>query len=227
MRVVPSLNRRHKAVLFLTLLAAGFSLLQQPYIRVTFGVALLGLALAWAIGSNSRAVHVLFLLLGLTLVGGPILADWYQHRKRIAECRSRVETFKRRIQQVPKLESEEPIDVTTVAELDQLMDAIGYTVEARLKAKQVIVDEQERLLKEGPTPIIYVTSPTTVTVADKEIAVRLHLNPSFFRPVPKEPKPFAFGESVASNQRLLIPGLLLMVVGSGLILGIRPRVPAG
>lgn len=230
MRVVPSLNRRHKAVLFLTLLAAGFSLLQQPYIRVTFGIAMLGLALAWAIGSNSRVVHVLFLLLGLPIAVGPVLSDWYEHRKRIAEFRRTVEALGIQIPRMPKFnpQSKEPIDVTSFAELDHLMDASGYTVEHRLELKQELEKLALQPEGQGSRKITVGIRPSVIGgVEGEKIEVSADLNPNFFRPVPKEPKPFAFGESVASNQRLLIPGLLLMVVGSGLILGIRPRAPVG
>jgi hypothetical protein len=65
---LPRLNQRHKAALFLTLLAAGASLVLNMAAKQTTGVVLLGLAFAWAFGSNSRAVHVLFIAAGVLLI---------------------------------------------------------------------------------------------------------------------------------------------------------------
>lgn len=58
------LNRRHKVILFLTLLAAGMSLISSFGLHRTAGIVLLGVASAWVFGSSNsetglrlRAIH--------------------------------------------------------------------------------------------------------------------------------------------------------------------------
>jgi hypothetical protein len=48
-----SLNRRHKAILFLTLVITGCSLLVGAELKEALGFMMLGVALAWAIGSDT------------------------------------------------------------------------------------------------------------------------------------------------------------------------------
>jgi len=49
------LNRRHKAILFVTLVISGCSLLLGAEVRETLGLMLLGIALAWAVGSDAAS----------------------------------------------------------------------------------------------------------------------------------------------------------------------------
>jgi len=56
-----NLNRSHKVTLFLTVVLAGFAALNAAKMMEVVGILLLGLALAWAFGSDSRVVHWLFL----------------------------------------------------------------------------------------------------------------------------------------------------------------------
>jgi hypothetical protein len=53
------LNRRHKFVLFLTLVSTGGSLVCGLGIREALGIALLGFALAWVVGSKSVYVGMI------------------------------------------------------------------------------------------------------------------------------------------------------------------------
>ncbi len=48
-----TLNRRHKAILFVTLVLAGCALLVGAELRETLGFLMLGTALAWAVGSDT------------------------------------------------------------------------------------------------------------------------------------------------------------------------------
>jgi hypothetical protein len=73
------LNRRHKLILFLTLIAAGASLVMSASLARAVGIALLGAALAWMLGLNSRVVHWLFLGTGLVIVVGTSALDGYLH----------------------------------------------------------------------------------------------------------------------------------------------------
>lgn len=68
MTLAVRLNRRNKTALFLTLLAAGTSLMWGAGTKQTIGIVLLGVAFAWAFGSESRAVHWLFVVLGMALL---------------------------------------------------------------------------------------------------------------------------------------------------------------
>jgi hypothetical protein len=97
------LSKRHKVALFLTLLAAGTSLVFGVAAKQTAGIVLLGVAFAWALGSNSRVVHVAFIIGGLLLAIGPVLKDWYVQRSEMKEYRESVADFERRIHDLPKL----------------------------------------------------------------------------------------------------------------------------
>lgn len=84
MEILSTLNRRHKAVLFLTLLSMGLALsLFRATLAQTLGVGLIGIALAWAIGSDSRVMHSLWVLLGvgfLLLAGANGWEDYEKER---------------------------------------------------------------------------------------------------------------------------------------------------
>jgi hypothetical protein len=76
-----NLNRRHKAVLFLVLVAAGISLVAEASAKQTSGVVLLGLAAAWLLGSlRLRVLWLLSSLIacaaGIFTAGQPVLDDW-------------------------------------------------------------------------------------------------------------------------------------------------------
>jgi hypothetical protein len=73
-----TLNRRHKAVLFATLVCAGIILLAGGGIGPGLGSIFLGVALA--VGSNSRLVHWLFVAAGLLLLVTPPLYFWHERR---------------------------------------------------------------------------------------------------------------------------------------------------
>ncbi len=68
------LNRRHKAALCATLICVGLILLlgggapPAVGIRPAVGIMFLGMAFSWALGSNSRLVHWLFVVFGLLLL---------------------------------------------------------------------------------------------------------------------------------------------------------------
>lgn len=77
--ISPNLDRRHKAVLFLVLVAAGISLIAEASAKQTTGVVLLGFAAAWLLGSlRLRVVWLLSSLIacaaGIFTTGQPVLA---------------------------------------------------------------------------------------------------------------------------------------------------------
>lgn len=82
MAPIESLNRRHRAGLCATLICVGLLVLLGGGTRLTAGIGLLGIAFSWALGSNSRFVHWLFVVFGLLL---PIQPAWvgfsWSHQK--------------------------------------------------------------------------------------------------------------------------------------------------
>lgn len=100
------LNSRHKAVFFLTLLVAGASLLLQAEAKQIAGIVLLGLAFAWAVGSDRRIVHYVFVFCGVISAGGPLLRDWYIYRAQRRIYSQQVADFQRKI---PELVKEYPV----------------------------------------------------------------------------------------------------------------------
>ncbi len=104
------LNRRHKFILFLTLIAAGASLVMGAGLARAVGIVLLGAAFAWMVGLNTRVVHWLFLGVGVVIVAGTVVLDGYFHHQSVKEYESGVADFERRLpdlaQKYPLLEIE-------------------------------------------------------------------------------------------------------------------------
>ena len=104
MTLAVKLNRRHKTALFLTVLAAGFSLLlPEVSAKQTAGILLLGLAFAWVFGSDSRPVHWLFVVLGMALFIGPVGFDWYSAHDTAMAYARRVAVFERKLPKLAEL----------------------------------------------------------------------------------------------------------------------------
>jgi uncharacterized membrane protein YqjE len=101
-----NLNRRHKVTLFLTVLLAGIAALNGAKMMQVVGILLLGLALAWAFGSDSRVVHWLFLSLGVLLACGTVGLGWYVHQSDTDLYAQKVAAFEQRI---PELAKEYPL----------------------------------------------------------------------------------------------------------------------
>jgi hypothetical protein len=93
----PKLNRRHKAVLFITPLAVGVALIAGAGIEIAAGIGFVGAALAWAIGSNSRIVHVAFVAVGLLLFCGGLISDWRDYRSEVRHYQRQVAEFEKKI----------------------------------------------------------------------------------------------------------------------------------
>ena len=101
-----NLNRRRKVTLFLTVLLAGIAALNGARMMQVVGISLLGLALAWAFGSDSRVVHWLFLSLGVLLVCGTVGLGWYVQQSDTNLYAQKVAAFEQRI---PELAREYPL----------------------------------------------------------------------------------------------------------------------
>jgi|ERR1019366_4650882 hypothetical protein len=102
-----NLNRRHKVTLFLTVLLAGIAALNGAKMMQVVGTLLLGLALAWAFGSDSRVVHWLFLSLGVLLACGTVGLAWLIHQRDTNLYAQKVAAFEQRI---PELAKKYPLD---------------------------------------------------------------------------------------------------------------------
>lgn len=71
------LNRRNKAAMCATAICVGLILLLSDVgFRAILGITLLGMAFSWALGSNNRFVHWLFVVLGFLLLLDPA-GVWY------------------------------------------------------------------------------------------------------------------------------------------------------
>jgi hypothetical protein len=101
-----NLNRRHKVTLFLTVLLAGIAALNGAKMMQVVGILLLGLALAWAFGSDSRVVHWLFLSVGVFLACGTVGLAWLIHQRDTNIYAQKVAAFEQRI---PELAKEYPL----------------------------------------------------------------------------------------------------------------------
>jgi hypothetical protein len=97
-----NLNRRHKVALFFTLALAGIAALNGAKMMQVVGILLLGLALAWAFGSDSRVVHWLFLSLGLLLTCLTVGGAWYIRQSDTNLYAQKVAAFEQRIPELAK-----------------------------------------------------------------------------------------------------------------------------
>src|ERR1035437_8926294 len=101
--IVPlNLNRRHKVTLFLTVVLAGIAALNGAKMMEVVGILLLGLALTWAFGSDSRVVHWLFLSLGALLACGTVGLAWLIHQSDTNLYAGQVAAFEQRISELAK-----------------------------------------------------------------------------------------------------------------------------
>jgi hypothetical protein len=65
----------------MTLIAVGVGLLLGAGAKQSLAMTLLGMAFAWAFGSDSRPVHGLFIVAGTVLAFGPLALQWRERRE--------------------------------------------------------------------------------------------------------------------------------------------------
>jgi uncharacterized membrane protein len=208
------LNRRHKVALFLTLLAAGASLVLNMSAKQTAGVVLLGLAFAWAFGSNSRAVHVLFIALGVLLItfGMAVLrplSDYYQKKVDF-------ESFDAEQNAYATLSDENGCAapprglLITRQELQSELDSLGGPwQEYRDRPQSLACGIPDTEWGELVYPV-HVDDFLTKYPAWKSAIIEQHKPP--LRPIIKE--------WISGSLPFSVPGLLLVCIGLGLIFGI-------
>jgi hypothetical protein len=141
-----NLNRRHKVTLFFTLALAGIAALNGAKMMEVVGILLLGLALAWALGSDSRVVHWLFLSLGLLLTCLTVGGAWLIHQSDTNLYAGQVAAFEQRM---PELAKEYPLHVNGQIILDK--DLQPYLAKNPNGGLQIDPATGERVLPESGT----------------------------------------------------------------------------
>ncbi len=235
MTFLSRLNRRHKAALFLALIAVGAGLVLDMGAKQSFGIALLGMAFAWAFGSDSRPVHWLFVVAGTVLAFAPLALQWHERREAAKQYQSNVATFER---DIPKLAKQYPIldhnDISKVPSGIRLTredlfheftlvskglspgdqeEFLQYILKKYPDWKRVLVDSSERE-SERAQFILF----------DKALAANLNWAALPYSTLPGDPpEPFKLSEAVTKNWMIEISGVLAVGVGMGLVLGVRPR----
>jgi hypothetical protein len=210
------LNRRHKAILFLTLVAAGVSLVLGAGAKQTAGVTLLGVAFAWAFGSNSRIVHWLFVASGSALLVAPIGFDWYTARHTAKFYVSQVAAFERKI---PELAKQHPHKKTTKD--PQTGARMGWNGGMWIvifpgTSAHRIGDEWDgkQWLPEHDVP---------KWMSDAlQAGVDVDALPSYEKPDYFSPEHFSLNRALVADWKVELPGLLLLCVGLGVLIGVRP-----
>lgn len=145
-----NLNRRHKVALFFTLALAGIAALNSAKMMEVVGILLLGSALAWAFGSDSRVVHWLFLSLGVLLTCLTVGGTAYLYQSDASLYAQKVAAFEQRI---PELAKEYPLHKVTPSGMDRPSrewDEQGNPVQTN---GQIILDKDlEPYLVKNPKP---------------------------------------------------------------------------
>jgi hypothetical protein len=178
--IVPlNLNRRHKVTLFLTLVLAGTAALNGAKMMEVVGILLLGLALAWAFGSDSRIVHWLFLSVGVLLACWTIGIPGYRYKSDANLYAQRAAAFEQRI---PELAKEYPLHKVRPSGMDRPSrewDEQGNPVQTN---GQIVLDKDvQPFLRKKPKPPM--SSPQVT--GDKPGGVPPESEPSGWTPVPE------------------------------------------
>ena len=98
-RVAGRFSRYQQAALILTLLSVGVMLVSGANMQLSLGVLLLGLTLAWTVGSDNRLLHYLCLIVGVAALVTPAGLSWRQHRLSAQEFSRSVQEFEANIPQ--------------------------------------------------------------------------------------------------------------------------------
>lgn len=195
-----NLNRRRQAALCATLVCVGLILLLGGKVRDAVGITLLGMAFSWALGSNNRLVHWLYVICGLLLLVIPVGDGFLWPREKSEEIKG----------QTSLVETEKDIVQDDVSSSDQvkrqLEDAFHGidkdNAENHLKRIEILKPEVERLqIKEDKDN----------TELYKGQAELQHLEAEgIFRHVMK------------NDWGNVAGGLLLLSAGLGLMVGVKP-----
>ncbi len=171
-----NINRRHKVTLFLAVLLAGIAALNGAKMMEVVGILLLGLALAWAFGSDSRVVHWLFLSLGVLLACGTVGLARYINQTDANLYAEKVAAFGQRI---PELANEYPLHKNGQIILDKDLEPYLKNPKAGMSSPQVMWDEPSKS-KHPPKSAPSSTLPALDPATAKPLAVTMpdgHVQP--------------------------------------------------
>jgi hypothetical protein len=243
-RATVKVNPRHKAALVLTLLATGASLIVGLETKQVVGIALLGLAFAWLLGSNSLLVHSLFIVAGLSLATGRVLWDWQKYRAEARNYRASVAYFESRI---PELATQypEPVGLGPVGGEDAVVVTKDFVPKYEMDAFHLAAAKQAgvKLYRFIPLPgsdlpylaISLITPkekvsdrlskdyPTLSKWECDALAAGVDVWSVHDETPGAEPDLFTLRRAVALNWILVTCGSLLTLVGVGTMFGIRLR----
>ena len=236
LELAAGLNRRHKAVLFVTLFVAGFVLVTGGGLGVGLGCVLLGIALALAVGSNSRVAHGLFIASGLLLLLTPPLFSWNESRKQQAAYGDALAKLSN--EALPQ--SGGKTDASSMANPNDKVQVIAPDGSLGTVPKSKLAIAQARGYKLH-TPVqdgddkIQVTLPdgSTWNVPKSKLAqaqargAKLMPNGDNLPPPVTDgeaygPPPFALRDVIAKNWGTEAAGLALFAIGIGLLVGVKP-----
>lgn len=142
-----ALNRRHKAGLFVALSATGLSLILELSAKQTIGIALLGISVAWFLGSSSvRTLGLISCLLvsttGLYVATSPVWKDWESVRESAGEYDSAIAALSDAVRNTPVPREQIDISAGLVPKVDHdaLARKYGGTSQkdSRTRAEDVI-----------------------------------------------------------------------------------------
>lgn len=218
LELLARLNRRHKVVLFVTLLAAGFILITGGGIGPGLGSILLGIAFALAVGSNSRAIHGLFVTTGLVLLLAPSLYFWAAARRQ-EKALARME---RNFPSAASVGDDARVQV-------QLRDGRIGTVpkkdlpEALKMGANVHSPAGVGSSGDGPEYLEEYTSPKTGARYGLTEKGWVQLSPpTEFQVVSIKPRPFVLHDVIVENRGTEAAGLVLFAIGMGLLIVVKP-----
>lgn len=193
------LNRRHKSAIFLVLIAAGITLAADHSLSEGLGVILIGIAFAWAIGSDYRPVHEALLLCGIILAFAPIVFDWNRRQSEIASYQKSVASFESNISFFAKLYPKKKINPGEI-DMSAGLFPIGMS------------DDQRRALVNSP----WVREAEDAGIDWRDV-------PRDQKPSLLEPPVFGLKSALSDNWRSTVPGMLLACLGLGLVVGVNPK----
>jgi hypothetical protein len=139
------ISRYQQAALILTLLSVGVMLVSGANVQLSLGVLLLGLTVAWTVGSDNRLLHYLCLMVGLAALVTPVGLSWRQHGLSAQEFSRSVQEFEANI---PRLAQRYPLSARCGDLFDQITAADYPAGQVENKTSGVI-DLSAGLVAEG------------------------------------------------------------------------------
>jgi uncharacterized integral membrane protein len=217
-------NRRQHAALCATLICVGLILVLGGKVRDAVGILLLGMAFSWALGSNSRLVHWLFVVFGLLLLLSAALDGFLWRRNKpefingqisiIDGDRSLIEADRSAFADDAKGNKELSKDAKSLRELSDAY-LLRPSSEILREYERKRQDLQEKIEKDSALSKDLVESghelfKHELTLRDDE------------RKLQKLQAERVFQQVMKNDWGTIVGGLLLLIAGLGLIVGVKP-----